>query len=162
MQKSELVNKLTEAIEPLAAVHGFELVAVEQAGGRGMPVVRVLLDRGGGIDLDAIASASQWVSEAIDEAEPFSHPYTLEVSSPGVDRPLTKREDFERFTGDVATIKTEGVETRKSWTGTILGLDGETVRLDVDGTEVAIEYDTIQKARLKGVVDFGKGKERSR
>jgi ribosome maturation factor RimP len=161
MHKSDLVSKLTSAIEPLAAVHGFDLVAIEQAGGRGMPVIRVLLDREEGIDLDAIASASSWVSEAIDEAEPFSHPYTLEVSSPGVDRPLTKRDDYVRFAGQEATIRTEGDDSRKTWTGTIRGVDDEAVRLDVDGTEVAIKFDTIQKARLKGVVDFGKGKGRS-
>ena len=86
-----MLARLTELLEPEAAAHGFELVAVEVAGGRGTPVIRVLLDREDGIDLDAIGSANRWVSELLDEADPISAPYMLEVSSPGIDRPLVKR-----------------------------------------------------------------------
>jgi ribosome maturation factor RimP len=159
MQKTELVSRLTEALEPQAEIHGFDLVAVEQSGGRGMPVLRVLLDRGTGLDLDTVASANEWVSATIEAAEPFSHPYTLEVSSPGVDRPLTKREDFERFAGQTVNLKVETDGKRKSWTGEIVGMQGDDVVLSVDGQNVTVGYGTIQKARLKGVVDFGKGRE---
>jgi ribosome maturation factor RimP len=161
MQRTELIERLTEALQPEAAARGLELVAVEQAGGRGMPVLRVLLDSDEGIDLDAIASANAWVSAIIDEAEPFSHPYTLEVSSPGIDRPLTKRGDFTRFVGQTITIKAKGAEKRTSWTGELLGMEGDDVILAVDGRRAAIAYDTISKARLKGVVDFGRRKEQS-
>ncbi len=161
MQKTELIDRLTEALEPEAAARGLELVAIEQVGGRGMPVLRVLLDSDQGIDIDAIASANAWVSAIIDEAEPFSHPYTLEVSSPGIDRPLTKRGDFTRFIGQTVTIKAKGYEKRTSWTGELLGMEGDDVILTADGRRVAIAYDTISKARLKGVVDFGRRKEQS-
>ena len=161
MQKTELVARLTEALAPEAEVHGFELVAVEQVGGRGVPVLRVLLDGEDGITLDEVASANEWVSAVIDAAEPFSHPYTLEVSSPGIDRPLTKREDFKRFAGQVVNLKVEAAEKRKSWTGAIVGVEGDTLVLDVDGEHVEVGFETIQKARLKGVVDFGKGREQS-
>jgi ribosome maturation factor RimP len=147
-----------EALAPEARAHGFELVAVEQAGGRGMPVIRVLLDREGGVDLDAIASANGWVAEIIDASDPFQHPYTLEVSSPGIDRPLTKRDDFTRFVGQTISLKVEATGTRKSWTGELLGMEGDEVVLSVDGERVCIPYETIQKARLRGVVDFGKGR----
>ena len=162
MQTTELVARLTTALEPEATAHGFELVAVEQAGGRGTPILRVLLDREEGLDLDAVASANVWVTEILDAQEPFSHPYTLEVSSPGIDRPLTKRGDFARFIGQTVNIKCAvAEEKRKSWTGELVGLEGDNVVLLIDGERVSIPYDSIQKARLKGVVDFGKGKEQS-
>jgi ribosome maturation factor RimP len=159
VQTTALLTRLTAALEPEAAAHGFELVAVEQAGGRGMPVIRVLLDREDGLDLDAIANANGWVSEVIDSEDPFGHPYTLEVSSPGIDRPLTKREDFTRFAGDTVHLKVHSADKRASWTGELVGIEGDDVVLTVDGQRVAIPYETIQKARLKGVVDFGKGRE---
>ena len=161
MHTTELIDRLSAALEPQAAIHGFELVAVEQAGGRGMPVLRVLLDREEGLDLDAIASANQWVAEVIDAAEPFAHPYTLEVSSPGIDRPLNKPEDFGRFAGQTVNLKVAAYENRKSWTGELVGIEGEDVVLIVDGERVSVPYETIQKARLRGAVDFGRGKERS-
>ena len=108
MQTTELVARLTAALEPEASARGYELVAIEQAGGRGTPVLRVLLDREEGVNLDAIAEASHWVSEILDAEEPFGRPYTLEVSSPGIDRPLTKREDFTRFVGEMINLKVVG------------------------------------------------------
>ena len=161
MKAIDVEKRLTAVLEPVAQSHGFELVAVEQAGGRGTPVVRVLLDRDGGVDLDAIISANAWVSEVIDTEDPLECPYTLEVSSPGVDRPLVKREDFDRFAGETAVVKAKPLGGRGAWTGTIVGTDGEDVVLDVDGERVSIPFETIQKARLKGVVDFGKGKGHS-
>jgi len=162
MQTTELITRLTAALEPEAAVHGYELVAIEQAGGRGTPVLRVLLDREEGVNLDAIAEASHWVSEILDAEEPFGRPYTLEVSSPGIDRPLTKRKDFTRFIGKTINLKVQGDGIRKSWTGVLVGIEGDGVLLDVDEGRVAIPLDTILKARLRGAVDFGKGREQSR
>lgn len=161
MHTTELLSRLTTALEPEAEAHGFELVAIEQSGGRGMPVLRVLLDREEGLDLDAVASANEWVSAILDAAEPFSHPYMLEVSSPGVDRPLTKPADFTRFAGQTVSIKAHVAEKRSSWTGELVGMQGDDVILTVDGERVAIGLDTIQKARLKGVVDFGRRREQS-
>ena len=159
MTQTDLAARLAEVIEPEATAHGFELVAVEQAGGRGTPVIRVLLDREGGLDLDAVASANAWVSEILDETDPIHGPYTLEVSSPGVDRPLVKRTDFERFAGETVNLKTHAADKRKSWTGVLVGMEGDDVVLDVDGERVAVAYETITKARLKGVVDFGQGRK---
>jgi ribosome maturation factor RimP len=161
MQTTELLSRLTTALEPEASAHGFELVAIEQAGGRGTPILRVLLDREEGLDLDAVASANAWVSEILDAEEPFAHPYTLEVSSPGIDRPLTKREDFARFVGQTVSLKAQADEKRKSWTGELVGIEGDDVILLLDGERANIPYESIQKARLKGVVDFGKGREQS-
>lgn len=151
----DIARKLTELIEPVAEQNGFELVAVEQSGGRRAMVIRVLLDREGGVNLDAICEANRWVSELLDEADPISGPYTLEVSSPGVDRPLRTREHFARFAGETVTIKARATGTsRGTWTGQLVGIEGDDVVLEIDGERVAIPYDTVQKARLKGVVSF--------
>ncbi|MDZ4169385.1 MAG: ribosome maturation factor RimP [Coriobacteriia bacterium] len=160
MIAKDLSAKLTILLEPIAHDHGFELVAVEQAGGRHTPVIRVLLDREGGVDIDAICAANTWVSEALDEADPISGPYTLEVSTPGVDRPLTKLEDYERFTGQTAKVKTRpDASVRGAWTGTIVGREGESILLDVDGDSVTVPFDDIAKARLKGAVSFDRGRD---
>ncbi len=158
MAIGDLARRVEELLEPEAAANGFELVAVEQAGGRHVPVIRVLLDREGGITIDDLAAANAWVSAVLDESDVVPGSYTLEVSSPGIDRPLRKLADFERFAGETANVKTRAASTgRTTWTGRIEGVEGETVVLDVDDQRVAIPFNEILKARLKGVVDFGKG-----
>jgi len=154
---TDLAKELERLLEPIAEQHGFELVAVEQAGGRKQPVIRVLLDKEGGVNLDAICEANEWVSEAIDEADPLSSPYQLEVSSPGVDRPLRKREDYDRFAGETVTLKAKPAgQNRSAWTGTLVGLEGDDVVLEVEDEQVKVPFESVQKARLKGVVSFNK------
>ena len=91
----DLEGALNALLEPMASDHDLELVAVEVVGHAGSPVVRVLLDStsGDGISIDAILSANSWVSDALDAADLISTRYTLEVSSPGIERPLRKRSD---------------------------------------------------------------------
>ncbi len=155
MAVTDTVKALTELLEPLAESHGFELVAVEQTGGRKSPVIRVLLDRQDGIDLDAICDANRWIGEAIDSADPVPGHYTLEVSSPGVDRPLRTREHYQRFAGETVTVKTVPHSgARSTWTGTLHGIEDDDVVLEVDGETVLVPFDSVQKARLKGVISF--------
>jgi ribosome maturation factor RimP len=155
MEDASLAEQLELLIEPVASQHGLELVAVETVGSSGNPIVRVFLDREGGIGLDVIAKASTWVSETLEAADPIDGKYTLEVSSPGIDRPLRKLEDYERFMGQTAVLKTRPIEGRSSFTGRIVGVAGETIEIDVDGDPVAIPVNVIKKAHLKGEVDFG-------
>jgi len=159
--KIDLTERLTALFEPVATKNGYELVAVEQAGGKHTPVIRVLLDREGGLNLDAIAAANRWITEILDAEDPINGPYTLEVSSPGIDRPLVKRADYERFVGENVHLKVLASEKRRSWHGVLLGMEGDDVVLDVEGERVKIPYETVQKARLKGVVDFGREGEQA-
>jgi ribosome maturation factor RimP len=152
--QAPLHERITALLEPVAAREGFELVAVETAGATKAPVIRVFLDRESGIGIDAIVAANQWISEVLDAEDPVRGSYTLEVSSPGVDRPLVKLTDFERFAGETATLKTKPVEGRSSFTGIIEGVEDETVLLDIEGQTVRVPHAAITKARLKGTVDF--------
>jgi len=157
MAVTDIARALTELLEPVAQSRGFELVAVEQAGGRKSPVIRVLLDREGGVDLDAICSANQWVTEVIDASDPMSGPYTLEVSSPGIDRPLRTREHFARFAGETVTVKTKPhTGARSAWTGILRGIEGDDVVLELEDEVVRVPFESVQKARLKGVISFNR------
>ena len=153
MQPS-LSERIESLLEPVAAREGYELVAVEIAGAASAPVVRVFIDRDGGLDIDAIVAANTWVSDTLDEADPIDSAYTLEVSSPGIDRPLTRIEHFERFCGETAALKTRPVDGCSSFTGTITGVDGDTILLETKEDTVRIPCSAITKARLKGHVDF--------
>lgn len=154
----ELEERIEAALAPAAVDHGFELVAVEFAGTQAQPTLRIFLDREGGIGLDAICEANEWISAMLDEIDPFDAAYTLEVSSPGVDRPLRSLDDFARFAGSVATLRTQRIDGRTRFTGTIERVEGESVVLDIDGEPVHIPISDVRNARLKGEVDFGHGK----
>jgi ribosome maturation factor RimP len=156
--RTELEARLEAALAPAAHSHGFELVAVELAGGHAQPILRVFLDKDGGVGIDDICQANEWVSALLETDEPFEGPYTLEVSSPGIDRPLRKDADFERFTGSVATLKTRPIDGRTRFTGTIEGVQGDVVVLDIEDELVRIPFSDVRNARLKGEVDFGQGK----
>ena len=153
-----MTASLNEQVEgllaPIAERNGYELVAVETAGGHKQPIIRVFLDRDGGIDIDAICEANTWVTDELEKFESLSGPYTLEVSSPGTDRPLRTTDDFERFVGQTAKLKTTPVLGRSAFTGVIEGVDGEDVLLGVDGQTVRVPLGSVKKARLRPDVDF--------
>jgi len=148
-----MASQVMGLLEPLAVSHGLELVAVEVVGPVKSPIVRVYLDRDGGIDLDVLTSANRWISDALDEVTDLATAYTLEVSSPGIERPLVRRRDWERFSGERATVKvTPAVDGHSSLTGTISGLDGDDVLLEVAGDIHRVPLASVTRARLK--VDF--------
>ncbi len=160
MATTDLSRIVAEILDPLAQERGFELVAVEQAGGRRKPIIRVLIDREGGVDLEAICEANRWVGDALEASDPVSGAYTLEVSSPGVDRPLHKLGDFDRFAGETVTVKVRPHgEARCAWTGVLVGTSGHDVVIDVDGERVRLPHADIVKARIKGVVRFDRGRD---
>jgi ribosome maturation factor RimP len=157
MASQDLASRLTDLLEPRALAEGFELVCVEVAGPVRTPIVRVFLDRDGGLDIDAIAKANIWVKELLEGVPETSGDYTLEVSSPGIERPLRTRADFERFAGSTVRIATrELIGGRKSLTGTITAVEGDDIVIDVEGTTYNVPLGAIDKARLRVEIDFNK------
>lgn len=159
-----LVQELLAVLEPLAPEHGLELVNVEVAGGGRHHIVRVYLDREGGIDIDAIAEANEWVSEALDRVSRLSGPYTLEVSSPGIERALRTERDFERFAGQQVVVHSaRPVGGRSKFTGLLKGLEGSDVVIVIDEVEHRVPFADVERARLKadfGTIGEGSGTER--
>lgn len=160
--RRDMERSLAEALEPVAEGEGFELVAVFVSGPAGAPTIAVLLDHEGGVDLDALAAANRWVEPAIEDAKLIAGAYTLEVSSPGIDRPLRKLADFERFAGSEVVIKTPPAPAERAvWRGTLVGLEGDVVVVtDERGERLEIEFERIIGAHIKGTVDFsGNGRD---
>lgn len=149
-------RKLLEALEPAAAERGTEIVSVEIVGAKKSPTIRVYIDCDGGIGFDELASAQEWINQLMDEIDPFPGAYTLEVSSPGIDRPLRTPEHFRRFVGEKARIvMSKPVNGRAKWTGMLTGYEDNCVKLDVEGEEIALPYDDIKKANVIATIDFG-------
>jgi ribosome maturation factor RimP len=155
-----IASLLTDLLEPAAGSRSLELVAVEVLGGPGGRIVRVYLDRDGGIDIETIAAANEWISEALESVTELAGPYTLEVSSPGIDRILRIPGDLVRFAGQRATLHTRfAVDGRSRFTGVLAGTDGADALVDIDGTEHRVPLDAIERARLKP--DLGQSGERN-
>ncbi|HJI81115.1 MAG TPA: ribosome maturation factor RimP [Eggerthellaceae bacterium] len=146
---------ILEALEPHATAHDMEIVTVELVGSRKAPTIRVYLDCEGGIGFDELSSAQEWVNSVMDELDPFPGAYTLEVSSPGIDRPLRTLEHFSRFTGEKAQIVLkEPYLGRAKWVGILAGVEDNNVLLSVDGIDERLPYDQIKKAHIIGQIDF--------
>ena len=128
---------------------GFELVDVELMGGRQHQTLRVYIDSSHGVTVDDCAEVSRQLSAILDVENPFSSSYTLEVSSPGLDRPLVTPADFRRFQG--ATIKVRlfsGIEGRRNFTGRLIEATADGVLIEVDSAPVRLAFDAIERARL--------------
>jgi ribosome maturation factor RimP len=151
-QFMSLIGRITEVIEPVVEHAGYELVHLELLGNRRNAVLRVYIDKPGGVTVDDCASVSHWVSVVLDVEDPIPHSYTLEVSSPGVERGLYKRSDYRRFAGQPVKIEMwEPRDGRRRFTGELLGLGDDdlvTVRERELKKDVAVPYDQIKKAHL--------------
>jgi ribosome maturation factor RimP len=170
--KGDRRQRLIAALEAAAVAHGFELVDVELGGTGGARVVRVLLDRPGGLGIDDLSAANLWVDAIVEGDDPYAGGYALEVSSPGIDRPLRTLEHFARFVGEDVKLVTEPIDGRGAWTGRLAGVEGANgdgasgdgsdgsdgsdgnVLLVIDKTTWRIPYGKIKKAHVKGRVDF--------
>jgi ribosome maturation factor RimP len=154
---NEMTDRLTDLLKPAAETHGLELVLLEMSGAQRSPLVRIYLDREGGIAIDHIAMANKWIKELLDPLPELARGYTLEVSSPGIERPLVTLRHFERFVGSDAVVTVDpDIDGRRRFTGTIAGVEGTTIALDVDGTTIRVPFCSVTKARLRAVFDFGK------
>ncbi len=149
--------QLTELIEAEAKAEGFSLVRVKMMGGTSDPTLQVMAERPDTrqLTLDDCARLSRRLSERLDEMEaegrdPIEHAYRLEVSSPGIDRPLTRLQDFEDWKGHEAKIAlAEPLNGRKQFTGELIGTEGETVLIDVPGLGAAgLPFAQVHSAKL--------------
>jgi len=138
------MDDLTGALSPVLADLGLDLVDVEVTG----RVVRVLVDRDGGVDLDALASANKAVSAELDRLDPMPGRYTLEVSSPGVERRLRTPAHFARTIGETVTVRTHpGTTEVRRLQGVLAAADDDGVVLETGDGPVRIAYEQIERAR---------------
>lgn len=153
MAKAGTEEAVLEALERAAADHGVDIVAVEVVGATKNPCVRVYIDHADEeaetITLDEVAAETGWIGEVLDALDPMAGSYTLEVSSPGMARPLRRERDFARFAGADVQLTTTAVEGRRKFTGRLLGFEDGCVRLDCDGEQVSIDLADIKKCNIK-------------
>jgi ribosome maturation factor RimP len=144
-------DKIETAIEPSLAAMGYRVVRVAVTGGRNRPTLQVMAERSDdkAMTVEDCADISRTVSALLDVADPIDAAYTLEVSSPGIDRPLVRREDFARFAGFEAKIELSApVDGRKRFRGRLLGIEGDAVQLLVDAAPVALPLAAVTRAKL--------------
>lgn len=144
---------LHDMLEPGAEALGFEVLAVELTGSPGQSVLRVYIDGPEGVTVDDCARASRQFSAILDVEDPIPAHYTLEVSSPGLDRPLTKARHFQAVVGQEVRVRTSvAVAGRKRFRGRLRDADSEGLEVIVDGETYRIPLASVAKARL--VPDF--------
>lgn len=148
-------TELERLIEPIAASLGYELVRVRLTGAN-RPVLQIMAERADGLmDVDDCAKLSRAISDTFEEQDPIESEYVLEVSSPGIDRPLTRRRDFETYAGHQVRLELKHpLDGRKRVRGLIKGLKGEDVVVETDlgpdkaRGELALPYTSIGEAKL--------------
>lgn len=151
MANESIAARVEELAERVAIDHGFELVHAEVAGPENKPIVRIFIDKPQGVTHDDCSEMSIHLGTILD-VEDFIHAsYTLEVSSPGIERGLYKRADYERFAGSNAKMKTrQPIDGQRNFRGRLLGLDGDNVLFeDRTSGQVRVPIDWITKANLE-------------
>lgn len=147
--KAAIDRRLAEIITPVIEDLGYELVRVRLMGGQ-YHTLQIMADRPeGGIEVDDCAAISTAVSAVLDVEDPLTDAYTLEVSSPGIDRPLTRLKDFEMFEGYEAKIETtELIDGRRRFKGVLAGVEGTEVLINVEEGTIGLEFDWLSDAKL--------------
>lgn len=147
------VPHIDQLLQPGAQALGYELVAVEMSGGESS-ILRVYIDTPEGITVDDCAKASRQFSVILDVEAPISNRYTLEVSSPGMDRPLAKPAHFQQVLGQGVKVKmTTLINGRRRFTGELIEANNEFAVVEVDGEQTELPYDEMDRARLVPVFD---------
>ncbi|BDW87147.1 ribosome maturation factor RimP [Roseicyclus marinus] len=147
--KTAIDRRMAEILTPVIEGMGFELVRIRLMGGQ-TKTLQIMAERpGGGIEVDECAEISTAVSAVLDVEDPLEDAYTLEVSSPGIDRPLTRLKDFETFEGYEARIETtEMIDGRRRFKGVLAGVEGEEVLLNIEEGTVGLHFDWLSDAKL--------------
>lgn len=148
--RMDMVTKISNLIEPTLEDMGYGLVRLRLSGDQNMNL-QIMIERNDGAALlvDDCALASRAVSAIMDVEDPISAAFTLEVSSPGIDRPLVKLKDFERFDGFEARIEaSRPVNGRRRFKGRLAGVDGDNIAITTDGGDYVIHHGDIMRAKL--------------
>jgi len=146
----DATGRIEQIIAPSVEAMGYEVVRVLLLGGQ-RPTLQIMAERtdGAPMTVEDCADISRSVSALLDVEDPIAGAYTLEVSSPGLDRPLTRFKDFERFAGFTAKLETRlAVDGRKRFKGTLKGTEGEDVLLDTDVGPARVAFDNVLRAKL--------------
>ncbi len=143
------VDAVARLADPLCGAEGMELVHVEYQREPGGLTLRLYLDKPGGVTLDDCVDVSRQLADSLDVHMPDAPPYRLEVSSPGLDRPVGKLKDFIRFKGHGAKIRiATAINGRKNFTGVLAGVVDERIQLQVGNETVSLNVNDITRARL--------------
>lgn len=144
------VARVVDIVTPSLEAMGYELVRAHLVGGP-RPTLQIMADRADGkpMSVEDCADISRAVSAILDVEDPIPTAYVLEVSSPGIDRPLTRRKDFEVWAGFEAKLESRvAVDGRKRFRGKLLGVDGDEIKVLVEGAEMRVPFDAVQRAKL--------------
>lgn len=148
-QRVPLAERIRTLADPLVAAEGLELVQVETANEHGRKIIRLLIDKPGGVTLDDCTRVSREFSDLADIHLDIPGKYSLEVSSPGPERPLTKPADFARFAGKTIRIKAKtAIDGQNNFKGELLGISEDRVNLKLADKTVIIPHADIHAARL--------------
>jgi ribosome maturation factor RimP len=143
--------KIEEMIGPSLSAMGYSIVRVAFTGGRSRPTLQIMAERNdnAGMTVEDCETISHTVSALLDVADPIETAYQLEISSPGIDRPLTRRADYERFAGFEAKIDMQRpIDGRRRFRGKLMGLEGDDAKLQVGADLLRLPLDAIERAKL--------------
>ena len=146
------VSRIWELATQIAHREGMEVVEVElrREGSRGGRVLRLYLDKDGGPNIDELGRVSRQLSELLDTQDIVEGSYTLEVSSPGINRPLKKPEHFQRFIGKRVRVRTgDMIDGRRSFLGILNEISGENIKIEVEGKQYQIPFSMIEKSNYE-------------
>lgn len=150
----DIAGVILNALEQGAEQEGLDIVSVQVSGPGSHPTVSVRIDTlaDGDITMDEVVSHTDWVSQVVEAVDPFPGSYELEVSSPGLDRPLRRLSDFDRFVGQKAeVVLTQELDGRRKGTGEIVGTEEQNVEIKLDGSSQLWSFpiDLIKNAHIK-------------
>ena len=147
--KAAIDRRMAEIITPVIVDLGFELVRVRLMAGK-TTTLQIMADKPeGGIEVDDLSTITQSVGAVLDVEDPILDEYTLEVSSPGIDRPLTRLKDFDMFEGYEAKIETEElIDGRRRFKGQLAGVEGEEILINVEEGTIGLQFEWLSDAKL--------------
>jgi len=147
--EKSVAPRVAELIEPALEDMGFELVDVEFLSRQGRWVLQLFIDKEGGVTIEDCARVSREFGDLIDSRDIIDHAYVLEVSSPGIDRPLKKIKDFQKAVGSKVKVRTGNpVDGRANFTGYLETMEGDLITMNVEGVRVSFRIGDLEKANL--------------